>query len=419
MRRNVSWLMADKAVRLVVGMVINVWMVRYLGAGPLGLLSFTQSVVAILAILAQLGMETILVRELVRRPGEGSALLGSALALRLGGACVTLVLGVTAVTLLRPGEPAVPVMGVIFGTMTLFQAFDVIELWFQSRSRFGPYVVARAIAFGIASLAKVAALLAQAPLPWIAATIALEFVLGGCALVVAFRMQPDAVRRWRPRADTVRELLGESWPLLLNGMAMLLSIRVDQAMLTVMRGEHENGIYAAAQRLSELPFFIPLGIVGAAAPALLRSHGHDLGEYWRRLARVFSGLAWIAIGLAVPTALLSRWIVVTLFGAPFADSGPVLALHIWSAPALFLGVAASNWFVAEGRQRGLLARNAIGAGLNVALNLWWIPPLGARGAALATLVSQSVAQVGLNGLFPASRKLFVMQLRALLPVPPR
>lgn len=418
-RRNVSWLMADKAVRLVVGLLINVWLVRYLGAGQLGLLGFTQSVVAILAILSQLGMETILVRELVRRPGESAALLGSAVALRLAGAVATLGLGLAAMALLRPGEPTAMVLAAIFGATTLFQALDVVELWFQSRSRFGPFVVARAAAFVLASLAKVAALLAGAPLEWIGAALAAEFVLGGCALVVAFRLQPDAVRAWRPDGRTALGLLAESWPLLLNSVAVLLSIRIDQAMLTLMQGDRENGLYAAAQRLSEVLFFIPLAVVGAAAPALLRSHQSSPGEYYRRLGRVFSALTWIAIALAVPISLLAQPLVVLLFGAEFAASGPVLALHVWSAPALFLGVAASNWFVAEGRQRALLARSAIGAVLNVALNLWLIPVWGARGAALATLLSQTVAHVLLNALFPSTQRLFRMQLRALLPAVPK
>jgi PST family polysaccharide transporter len=205
---------------------------------------------------------------------------------------------------------------------------------------------------------------------------------------------------------------------MLNGIAVLLSLRIDQAMLTLMRGEHENGIYAAAQRLSEMLFFIPLAVVGAAAPALLRSHQTDLAEYRRRLGRVFTMLAWTAIGIALPVSLLADWIVTALFGRAFAQSGPVLALHIWSAPALFLGVAASNWFVAESRQKDLLVRSTLGAAANVALNLLLIPAYGARGAALATLVSQTFTHVLLNAAFASSRGIFRLQLRALLPLAP-
>jgi PST family polysaccharide transporter len=413
-RRNVSWMMADKVVRMVVGLAINVWIVRYLGASALGLLGFTQSVVSILAILSQLGLETILVRELVRRPQDERTLLGSALALRLGGAVLTLALAVTAIAGLRPGDADALALALVFGSAVIAQAFDVIELWFQSRSRVVPYVVGRAVAFALASGARVAVLMAHAPLPVIGLAIAVEVFLGAAALVVALRLQGDAPRRWRAERATAGRLFSESWPLMLNSVASLLAIRIDQTMLTLMQGVHENGIYAAAQRLTEVVFFIPLAVASAAAPTLLRSHARDRAEYERRRGRVFTLLGWGAIAIALPVSLLADWIAVALFGSAFRDSGPVLALHIWSTPGLFMGVAITNWFIAEGRQGGLMLRSVLAAALNVVLNLGLIPAFGARGAALATLLSLTFAYVFANALFPSTRPLFRLQMRALL-----
>jgi PST family polysaccharide transporter len=410
--------MTDKAVRLLVGLVINVWMVRYLGAGPLGLLSFTQSVVAIVAIVSQLGLEGILVRDLVRRPQDEPALLGSALGLRLAGAAVTLVIGTAAVALLRPGVPAAAGMALVFASLYAFQALDVIDQWFQSRTQVAPSVVARAVAFALASLAKIAALLAHASLVWLAAAIVSEFVFAALALVVAYRLRRPGAPRWRFEPATARALLAASWPLMLNGAATLLLIRIDQAMLTLIRGEHENGIYSAAQRLTEILFFVPIAISNAAAPALLGSHARDAGEYARRLERYFTILVWIALAIALPASLLAGRITLALFGAAFRDSGPVLALHIWSLPGLFMGVAITNWFVAEERQRELMLRSVLGATLNVALNLVLIPAWGARGAAAATIVAQTFAYFLVNAVFPNTRALFRMQCRALWPVPP-
>src|SRR5438093_2908086 len=85
-QRNVGWLMADRIGRLAVGTVLNVWMIRSLGPDRLGLFGFAQSVVGIFAVLSQLGLETIVVRDLVRRPDQSREILGSALGLRLAGA---------------------------------------------------------------------------------------------------------------------------------------------------------------------------------------------------------------------------------------------------------------------------------------------------------------------------------------------
>jgi polysaccharide transporter, PST family len=190
-------------------------------------------------------------------------------------------------------------------------------------------------------------------------------------------------------------------------------------MLTLMRGEAENGIYAAAQRLSEILYFIPVALSAAANPGLLQLYAEDRARYTRRLGRLFRLLLWTAIGLALPLSVFAGPVTRLLFGEAFRASAPVLALHLWAAPALFLGVAQSNWFIAEGRQRELMARSLVGAVVNIALNFVLIPPLGARGSALATLLAFLVAHVLMNAVTPHTRPLFRLQCRALLPAEPR
>jgi PST family polysaccharide transporter len=416
---NVGWQLADRAFRLVIGLVINVWIVRYLGTGGLGLLGFTQSLVGLAAVAGELGLESIVVRDLVRRPSEAPEILGTAAALRLGGAGVALLISLAAAMVSRPGDGTVRALTLLFASVTFFQALDVITWWFQSRASFPPLVSARGAAFVLAAAAKVACLLAHARIELLAAAIALEGWLAAVGLLIAFRAQGGAPARWRWRGTVARQLLGDCWPLLLNGMAIVFAMRTDQVMLTLMRGEAENGVYAAAQRLSEILYFIPVAIAAAANPGLLRLHAEDAARYAQRLGRLFRLVLWTAIGFAVPLSLFAGTVTRLLFGAEFHASAPVLALHVWTAPALFLGVTQNNWFIAEGRQRELMARSLVAAAVNIALNAVLIPRLGARGSALATLVAHFVSAVLMNALLPHTRMLFRLQCRALLPWEPR
>ena len=416
-QRSVGWLAADRVFRLAVGTVLNVWTINYLGPGGFGLFSFAQSVVGILAILSQLGLETILVRDLVRHPERASEVLGSTVALRLAGAVVVLGASVAVMVALRPGDRTALGLTLVFSSIYVFLVLDVIESWYQSQTRVAPYVVAKSVAFVLSSIAKAWALAVRAPIEVIAATMALEYLLAAIAVVIVVRREPLAPRGWRPTRAVALQLLRDAWPLILNNVAVMLAIRLDQVMLTMMRGERENGIYAVAPRLTEILYFIPIAIMNAAAPALLRSHARDRGEYERRLTRVFVVLTWIALGIALPVSLLSRWIVALLFPA-YLESAPVLAIHIWSISASFMGVGITNWFIAEGRQVDLFVRSLVSVVVNVLLNLWLIPAMGARGAALATLVSQLAAYWLANALFPDTRRLFRLQCRSLIPVAP-
>jgi PST family polysaccharide transporter len=418
-RRNTAWLLSDRAFRLGLGLVVNVWLVRYLGADSFGLMSFAQSLVVIFAVLSQLGLETIVVRELVRRPEAEGTIVGTSIALRFVGSLTTLACAGVAAALIRPHDPASFWLTVIFSGMAFAQTLDVLEYWFQSRSLIPPLAGARMAAGLIGSAAKVAAIVMQAPLEGIALVIVGEYAVSSLALLAAFVRRPEAPRAWKATGAMARELLRESWPLVLNSVAIVISVRVDQMLITSMRGTSENGIYAAAQRLMEVVYYLPVATLAAANPILLRWHGQDMAGYESRLQKVLSALALAGIVIALGISLTSSWIVVTLFGADFREAGPVLMILAWNAPVLFVAVAQTNWFIAHGRQRGLMTRSLVSAALSVTLNLLLIPRLGARGAAISMLVSQLVAQILVNALTRDTRHLFVMQCRAFFPFLPR
>jgi O-antigen/teichoic acid export membrane protein len=226
-QRSVGWLAIDRVFRLAVGTVLNVWTINYLGPNGFGLFSFAQSVVGILAILSQLGLETLVVRDLVRHPERSREVLGSTLALRLTGAVVVLVASIVAIVFLRPGDRTALGLAMVFSSIYFFLAFDVIESWYQSQTRVAPYVIAKSVAFVLSSIVKAWALAVRAPIEVIAGSMALEFGFASVALIVAFRREPASPRAWRPTRAMALGLLRDAWPLVLNNVAAMLAIRLD------------------------------------------------------------------------------------------------------------------------------------------------------------------------------------------------
>jgi PST family polysaccharide transporter len=415
--RNSGWLLGDRMFRLLVGLVVNAWLVRYLGAARFGLLSFAQSVVVIAGAVGALGLETILVRDLVREPGREAALLGTALRLRATAWLGTLAVAVALTTILRHGDRESVVLALILSATALAQAFDIVDYWFQSRARVAPVVVARLVVFVASSAAKIVAIRLHAPLTTVAILLAAEVAASAVALLVAYGRAGRSAMAWRFEAPLAMRLLSDSWPLILNGAAIVVSVRVDQMILTAARGTAENGFYAAAQRLCEVVYYVPVAVMAAATPILFRSHQTSREDYAHRLQRVLAMLALAGLAAAVTVSLGAPWIVRLLFGQAFARTAPVLALLIWAAPALFMGVAQANWFIVEGRQRELMLRSIVAALISLALNLTLAPAYGAWGSALAMVVSQTFAYWILNVFFADTRPLFRMQCRALVPFP--
>lgn len=413
--KNTSWLFADRILRLGVGLVVGIWIARYLGPQQYGLLSYAVAFVALFSTLATLGLDSVVVRDLVRDPQDEPELLGTTFALKLAGGALVMAVTLPAILLLRPGEPLVACLVALSAAGTVFQAFDTIDFWFQAKilSKFTVY--AKTGAFLVATAAKVWLILAKAPLVAFAAIGLAEIALGSLGLVVTYKLAGQAIRRWRVSWPRAKAVLSESWPLMLSGFAIVIYMKIDQLMLGSMLGDEAVGVYSAATRISEAWYFVPTAIVSSVFPALVSIRQTDERLYYHRLQRLFDWIARLAMVIALPMTFLAIPLVQALFGERYAAAGPMLAVHIWSAVFVFLGVAQGPWNLAEGYTRLTFHRTLIGAIVNILLNLVLIPAYAGMGASIATVVAYASAGVFANAWDERTRRIFRMQLKALVP----
>ncbi|SNB46606.1 flippase [Geobacter sp. DSM 9736] len=410
---NTGWLFADRIIRMGIGLLVSVWVARYLGPSQFGLLNFATAFVALFAAFSTLGLDGIVVRELVRHPDDRREILGSAIFLRLAGSLVTIVSAAGIISLLRQGEELPRLMVMIISIGTLFQTLDVIDFWFQSRVLSKYTVMAKNGAFIIAAFLKAILILRGAPLIFFAWAALLELVLAAAGLVFFYRRNGGRIREWLVRGARCRSLLADSWPLILSGLSIAVYMKIDLVMLGKMAGDQAVGIYSAATKMSEVWYFIPMAIVSSIFPSVIRAREKDESLYYRRMQRLFSFMAALSFSIAVPMTFLASLVVVPLFGEQYAAAGPVLAVHIWASLFVFYGVAQSPWDLAENLTRLALFRMAFGAIINVALNIILIPAYGVMGAAVATVISQAFSSVILNLIHPRTREIFYLQVKGL------
>ena len=103
-----------------------------------------------------------------------------------------------------------------------------------------------------------------------------------------------------------------------------------------------------------------------------------------------------------------------LYGYEYREAGSILAIHIWSALFVFTGVGTSAWFIAEGLTYLSFRKTLLGAITNVILNLFLIPTYSGNGAAVATVISYSIAAFFSNAFSKQTRGLFYIQLKSFL-----
>lgn len=411
---NSSWLVAEQVLRAVVGLFVGIWLARHLGPVDFGRLSFALSLVSLFAIVGTLGLNRIIVRELVEYAGDAertAKLMSTALALRLLSGIALTVACVAAVWLFDQGAF---LLVVLVGGTLLFRPADGIDLFFQSRSQNKLAAWARTLAFGLATTARVGLLVLDAGVMAFALLVLVEAALGAVALLWLNARRGGTLSRTFVDRQLARQLLTECWPEIIAGFCGLALLRLDQVMLNHLASAEAVGVFAVASRLSEAWLFIPSAIVASAFPLIIRQRAADPALYVRRLGQLLVGVTALSYAAIALASIFAEPVVHYLFGPAYAASAPVLAIHVWCGLFITLGSISGSWLMSERRIELNLYRNLCGAAVNVVLNAAWIPEYGARGAACATLASLVTAYFLFDFAVPAMRPMARAKLWALV-----
>tara|TARA_R110002072_G_scaffold164459_5_gene317441 strand:+ start:311 stop:1651 length:1341 start_codon:yes stop_codon:yes gene_type:complete len=410
---NIGWLFFDKILRMGVGLFVGVWIARYLGPEQFGLLNFALAFTGLFGAIATLGLQGIVVRDIVRDPDGARLTLGTAALLQLIGGLVSYLLILGAIAYLRPDDALARSIVAILGSMMLFKASEIAVYWFESQVKSKYVVWVQNSVFLLFATIKVFMILQQAPLTAFVWAILAETAVVALFLLVVLGLRGPALTSLRASSARAITLLHDSWPLVISAIAITVYMKIDQIMLGQMIGNDAVGIYSAAVRISEVWYFIPVAIVASVFPTILEAKKRDEAEYYARLQNLYDVMIVISVAVALPMTFLARPLVGLLFGQAYLASGTILAIHIWAAVFVFLGVASGKWFLAENRQVLSMQRAALGAVANVGLNLSLIPLYGTVGAAIATVISQAIAAWLVDPLQVITRPMFFMKLNAM------
>ncbi|OKH11239.1 flippase [[Limnothrix rosea] IAM M-220] len=411
--QNIAWLFFEHISRMAFGLVIGAWVARYLGAEQFGILNYAIAFIGLFSPLANLGLDSLVIRTVVHEPELKDQILGTTFWLKLLSSllCCGLVLG--AIFWIRSEDLVIIQVVAILATASIFQAFDVVDFWFRSQVQSKFTVIAKNSVFLLITGFKVLLVIWKAPLITFAWVMFAETSLGAIALIGMYRFRGyDFSLAWS--LDLAKRLLKESWPLILSGLSVMIYMKIDLIMLGEMVGDEAVGLYAAAIKLSEIWYFIPTAITASVAPSIYAAKKNDELSYNTKIEKLIRLLVQLSLILAVPISIFSMWIIPIIYGQEYSQSGIILSIHIWASLFVFMGVASSPWFIAENLTHLSFLRTFLGAIINLFLNYLLIPSYAGVGAALATVISQAVASYLSNGLTPVTRPIFNLQSKAYM-----
>lgn len=400
---NTGWLFGDHAIRMGVGLIVSVWMARYLGPEQFGLLSYAIAFVALFGAIAGLGLGGIVVRDLVRAPEIANDTLGTSFLLQIIGGLLAFFLAVVAIFIIRPDDQLSILMVMVLGFAMVFKSTEVVKYWFESQVQSKYSVWVENSAFLFFACVKVVLILGQASLMAFVWALFAEGVVVAVGLLAMYAGRGGHLGKWRGCYDRAISQLSRAWPIIMSGTFVLVNLSIDKVLLRHLSNSEELGLYAVANVLVAAWFFVPMAIGGSIVPRLTKHHLDDFATYEKLSRQAYRLFGLCSVLVAILIYLFSERIVSFLYGEIYSGASEVLAANSWAIIFISLVSLRGRLLIIEEKQINTAWLVFMGMVSNIILNVWLIPEHGAVGAAYAYSISWGLNALAFPILFNATR----------------
>lgn len=384
---NSMWMIAERVLQMGISLVINAMVHRYLGPDQEGIIAYCVSYVNICTAFATLGLEYIVIKELIGNPEEEGTILGTSLVMRMLSSLVCVIAIQCVVGVVKEMDPVFMAVTLLQSVSLVFKAVELIDFWFQSKLNSKQVAIAKGITYFVVAAWKIYAVLTAKTVEYFAFGVTLDAV--AVAVILLYLYRKAGGQRFRFDFYWVRRLLSQSCHFIVASMITVLYSEMDKMMLDTMRGSYDVGIYNAAYGTAMLWVFIPNAIMNSYRPAIVEGYNTKT-NYLERVRALYAIMIWLGIAVGLGLTVLGYPVVWLLYGKAFLGAAPCLCVLIWSTLFSHLAVARNTWLVCENLQRYSELFPIWGVAVNFVLNFLLIPGLGALGASIATLATQFV-----------------------------
>lgn len=412
--QNAGWLIGAKVYQMITNLVISMLMARYLGPANFGLVNYAASFTTLFTAICTLGIDSILVNELLQDRKNNGSQLGSAMGLRLCSSALSVLTILGLAWTLNPDEPLTVQVVLLYSISLMFQSFDSINCWFQANLESKVTAVISAAGYTIAAIYKAFLLITQKDVRWFAVSHAVEYAFVAILLLVSYRRSRHRMQPIRFDCKTGKDLLSKSYHFIISGMMIALYGQMDRIMLKEMISESAVGYYACASTISSFWAFILVAIIDAAKPIILSKYSESKRAFESGLIWLYGAIIYLSALAAIGLSLMSKPLVLIMYGAEYLPARGTLCILSCGTAFAYLGVARSIWLVPNEKQKFAKYIAACGATGNLILNLLLIPRLGTIGAAIATVSTQIFNNFILGFLMPPIRENNKLILKAFV-----
>jgi O-antigen/teichoic acid export membrane protein len=383
---NVIFNVITKVLSTVLALVGIGFITRYLGTEGFGDYSTVLAFFSFFGAFADLGIYAITTREISRQNADEKKILGNALSLRLTSSL--LVFAITPILIFFLPYSLNVKLGILIvaASFVFSSTYMVLNGVFQKNLAMDKVAIAEVLGKILQILIIIFSVKNDLGFVFIVFSI-LAAMIFNFSLVLFFSRRYSKIKL---QFDFTywKKFLVEAAPLGISSAVIFIYFKMDTILLSVLKTNHDVGVYNAAYKVIENLSFFPSMIIGLIFPILSYNVFSDKKHFFYLADETFKVFLILVIPIIVGTLFLSEHIVGLIGGSAFMQSANTLRILIFALSFIFFGGLFNGIMIAGNHQKKMLWVFIVCAFFNVVANLFFIPLFSYTASAIISSLTE-------------------------------
>ena len=388
-KKNLGYQTLYQILNVGLPLITAPFLARVLGAEPLGIMSYTSSIVHYFTLFAMMGLTYYGTRSIAvvkEDPQNRNKTFSEIYCMQLITTGIAFVAyGIYMVLICRDNV----LISLIQGLAVLACFFDIS--WFFFGIEQFKITVIRGMVIRIVSVALMLILVRSPADLWIYAILLIGSTLA--SQIVLWFYVPRFLKFTKPSYQGVKRHFGPNVKLFIPLLAMSVYHIMDKTMLGMLSNYTESGFYYNADKVINIPMGLLSGVVTVLLPRMSALAGANRKEDLDALFNTsIRSISLVSAAICCGIAAIAKEFTPLFFGQGYDDC---VILIISLAPVLFIKgysfISRYLYLIPNKMENQFTASVVAGAIVNLIINFLLIPSQGALGAVIGTLAAELVA----------------------------
>jgi O-antigen/teichoic acid export membrane protein len=385
--RNAFLLISSGFSTQLIAFLTMIYLAKVLGPDGFGKLNFAVALTAHFLLLTNFGLTRQGIKEVAKRPEVIGEYTFNIVAMRV---CLALasVLALFLLTHFLDKPPDVKNLIFLFG-IGLIPGVFMVDWAFQGAERMEFMALGRILYVLLYAISLFYFVRSAANLPFVPCLQAGATLIAALVLLAFFLKHHP---RFSFRADLTlwKKLFRITWPLGLSMLLVQMINCIDVVILGFFRNDAEIGYYSAAYKVIFVCSAMIANFFESVFPMLSTTYRSDAGRFALIQETNLKLMFAVGIPLLVGGTVLSREIVLAVFGPTYSESALIFRLLLWIPPIIYVNTVYAWSLLAMDMHGAYLRVVSLQVVVNVLFNFLLVPPFGVYGAGTATILSELI-----------------------------